>query len=307
MKVIPAVSTPFKIIGHKGLSIYKVPENTIPALRRALEAGFLIETDVQKVKDGYVMVHDKYLSGPNDEEYEGRTKIESHYGNGFYLPSGKKLVTECTLDELLKAIFDKAKLEAALSSHAGEEVCLEITEPPKIATLDDLILLLKQFPDSRTFLEIKRPDAYAVYDDGLEEEINGMLSDGGVLHNIIFNSGNESTLRNIRKINDSVPISIDTDYAPVHDLTHNMGELRRLAKEIGLNFWNPPFCDVDKKLLDDVENLKDEGLNVEVATWVQNETKKEELAEIKRLKSIGVRYLFTDQAEEALKIFTETG
>lgn len=303
MKIIPATTNLFNIIGHKGISIYKVPENTIPALRRALEAGFLIETDVQRVKDGkkpYVLVHDKYLPGPHDEEFKGRTRIESHYGNGFYLPSGKKLVTECTVEELqTRAVFDRARLEASLSEHAGEEVNLEITEPPKIATLDDLILLLKQFPESRTFLELKRPDTYATYNDGMEEEIIGMLQDNDLLANIIINSCNVSTLQNVRNASPDIAISVDTDYADIPDLTHNMNEAKRMKDEIGISFWNPPFCEVDSKLLEDTEKI-----GIKIATWVQNETKKQELAEIKRLKSIGVRYLFTDQAEEALKIFT---
>ncbi len=296
MKLLPSVN----IIGHKGISIYKTPENTIPALKRALEEEFLIETDLQKVKDGYVLVHDKYIPGLNEEsKYKGRSKIESHYGNGFYFPATTKLVSECTVDELLtNTVYKKEKHEFALSSHAGEPVSLEIHETPKIATFNDLIFLLKRFPRSRTFLEIKRPDAYATYNDGMEEEIIGILSDNGLLNNIIINSGNESALRNVRKANSSVPISIDTDYADIPDLAHNMNEVERLRDEIDLNFWNPPFFEVDGKLLEAVEKR-----GLEVATWVQNETMKEELSEIKRLKSLGVRYLFTDQAEKAREIY----
>ena len=294
MNTIPA-----HIIGHKGISIYKVPENTIQALEQALEKGFLIETDLQKVKDGYVLVHDKYIPGLSEEDsYKGRTNIETHDGNGFYFPTAKKLVTECTIDELLtKTVFDKVKHEAALSKHAGEIVTLEATEPPRIATFNDLISLLKKFPSSKTFLEIKRSDT-STYDDGLEEEVIGILSDNGLLDNIIINSCNVSTLKNIRKANSTIPISIDTDYADIPDLTHNMNEAKRMIDEIGIGFWNPPFFEVDKKLLEDTKKI-----NLEIATWVQNETKKQELEEIKRLKSIGVRYLFTDQAEEALKIY----
>lgn len=298
MKISSPVNN-INIIGHKGISIYKVPENTIPALERALEEGFLIETDLQKIKDGYILVHDKYIPGLNEESnYEGRSRIESHYGNGFYFPVTTKLVSECTVNELLMAtVYCKERHESALSNHAGEPVSLEIHETPKIATFSDLISLLKKFPHSRIFLEIKRPDAYVTYDDGMEEEVIGMLSDSRLLDNIIINTGNESTLRNVRKANSFVLVSIDTDYADVPNLAHNMDEVRRLIGEIGLNFWNPPFFEVDKKLLEDTERL-----GIEVATWVQNETIKEELSEIKRLKSIGVRYLFTDQSEKAREI-----
>ena len=205
------VSSPINkvnIIGHKGISIYKAPENTIPALEMALEKGFLIETDLQKVKDGYVLVHDKYIPGLSEEDkYEGRSKIESHYGNGFYFSGSTKLVSECTVDELLTGtVYSKERHESALSSHAGESVSLEIHETPKIATFNDLISLLKKFPNSKTFLEIKRSDPYATYNNGMEEEIIEMLSDNGLLNNIIINSGNENTLKNIRKANSFIPI-----------------------------------------------------------------------------------------------------
>ena len=304
MKIAPQQSSAlFNIIGHKGISIYKVPENTIPALEKALDAGFLIETDVQKIKDGYVLYHDKSIPGPDYNDLDdGRSKIETHYGSGFYLPTGKKPISECTLDELLtKAIFDKAWHEAALSRHAGESVHLELTETPRIATLDELITLLKKFPESRTFLELKRSDQSAIYNDGMEEEIIGILCANGLLNNTIITSSNVSTLKNIRKASSDVVISIDTDYdETIPDLTHNMSEAKRMLDEIKITFWSPPFFEVDKKLLEDTKKL-----GLEVVTWVQNETKKEELSEIKRLKSIGVKYLFTDQPEEALKIYTE--
>lgn len=295
------VASPVYIIGHKGISIYQVPENTIPALRRAFEKGFLIETDLQKVKDGYVLVHDKYIPGLSEESsYEGRSRLESHYGNGFYFPTSSKLVTECTVDELVsETIYDKIRHEDALSKHAGEPVSLDVSETPKIATFDDFIALLQRFPDSQAFLEIKRPDPYATYNDSLEAEVIQKLASGGVLKNIIFNSGNESTIRNIRSIDSSVPISLDTDYADIPDLAHNMDALKKLRDEIGLNFWNPPFFEVDERLLEGAQKL-----GVEIATWVQNENMKQELDEIRRLRSLGVKYLFTDQAEKAREIYS---
>ena len=293
----------FNIIAHRGISLYKFPENTIPALEKALEAGFLIETDVQKAKDGYVLIHDKDVSGLNDNGLsKGRTNVETHHGNGFYFSSGKKPVSECTLNELLtRTMFDKARLEAALSQQADELIQLELTESPKIATLSDLISLLKKFPNSKTFLEIKRPDIHATYDDEMEEEIIGVICDNGLLENIIINSSSLSTLKTTRRINSHIAISIDTDYADTPDLAHDMNEAKRIQDEVRISFWNPPFDEVDEKLLEATKKIE-----LEVATWVQNETKKDELSKIRRLKSIGVRYLFTNQAEEAKKIYLET-
>ena len=286
MKVI---APPINLIAHRGICLYRVPENTIPGLREALEKGFLIETDLQKIKDANVLFHDKFIPGPNDTDING---------GGFYLPSGKKPITECTLDELrLKAKFDKTKLETLLTEQAGESVHLEINEEPHIATLDEFLSLLKQFPSSKAFLEIKRPELNTTYNDGLEKELIGMVSDLDLINNIIINTSSLSTLENIRKVSSDIEISIDTDFIDGIESAHNLNEAKRLEEELKLNYWNPPFGEVHKELLEDIEKI---GLNI--ATWINHATKQREFEEIKRLISIGVKYIFTDQAEEVKRL-----
>ncbi len=291
------------LIGHRGICLYKIVENTLPALEKALEAGFLIETDVQKIKDGYVLYHDKVIPGPNDCDLsKEHTIFETQEGSGFYLPGGKKPITECTLDELLNKVqFNKEKHELALSSHAGEEVHLDLTETPRIATLGELILLLKKFPSSKTFLEIKCSDIHLDYNDGAEEEIIGMLKDNGLIKNIIINTSSVNSLRHIRKANPDIALSIDTDFIEGHpDLAHDINKALKIKEELGISFWNPPFWATDEKLLEDFEKI-----GLKIAAWTQFENKKEEINEIKRLVSIGLKYMFTNQAEEAKKTITD--
>lgn len=287
------------LIAHRGFP-YKIVENTISGLEKALEAGFLIETDVQKVKDGYVLYHNKIISGPNDINSNERHNIfETQYDSGFYLPDGKKPIVECTLDELLnKAHFAQQKHEIALSKHAGEEVHLDLSKTPKIATLSDLISLLKKFPNSKTFLEIKRPNIHIDYKDAMEEEVIGILKDNDLIKNITINSSSLSSLRHVRKASSDISISIDTDFIDGNpDLSHDINEALKIKEEIGISFWNPPFFATDEKLLEDFQKI-----GLEIATWTQFETKKQELSEIKRLASIGLKYIFTNQPEEAKEI-----
>lgn len=283
---------PVNIIAHRGISPYKVPENLIQAIEPALKLGFQVETDVQRVKGGYVLYHDDFIPGPDDKELNG---------GGFYLPSGKKPTTECTLDEvLLKAQFNRGKLEGLLSKQAGETVHLELNESPKIATLEELFALMKRFPNSKVFLEIKRPSETDVYNDGVEEEIVGMISDAGLLDNIVVISFNESSLRNTRKANSNISIGADVYYLTAKDPSIDPRDAKRMKEEIGISYWNPPFNEITRSLI-----RASEKLGLEVAPWVWKENKREELAEIIRLvKGLKLKNVMVNQAvlaEETLR------
>jgi glycerophosphoryl diester phosphodiesterase len=57
-------------ITHRGLyDNITVPENSLEAFRRSLEAGYPIELDVRLLRDGYICVfHDIYLSRMTGEK-----------------------------------------------------------------------------------------------------------------------------------------------------------------------------------------------------------------------------------------------
>jgi len=113
-----------RLVAHRGYQkLY--PENTLLALRKAIEAGArYIETDIQFSADGVpVLYHDmamKRLSG-----------VENLVGN-------------LTLGEL-----------QALSSHEPERLGEQFSDEP-IATLRQLVALLEEYPEVTAFVEIKR-------------------------------------------------------------------------------------------------------------------------------------------------------
>ncbi len=277
-----------KIIAHRGISVYKVPENTIPALREALELGFAAEADVQKLKDRRkVLFHDDFMPGESDRDLNG---------GGFFLPSGKKPVTECTLDELLlQTRFDSTRHEAILAKQAGEPVQLKISkDTPRIATLEELIELVKEFPNSTIFLEIKRQDKAALYDDGLEKEIIEMIVDNGLQNNFMIQSFNEHSLRN-SKNDKGIPLgALVYSGNPMKPLDFDKAD--KLKSEIGVSYWNPTFNETDGTLTSTIAPLK-----LNIASWVWPENKRTELIEAERLLKLGVN-LITNQAREVQRL-----
>lgn len=85
-KITNKLST--KFIAHRGLSSV-APENTIPAFKEAVKAGFWgVETDVRKTKDGkFILMHDK--------TFKAMCRVD-------------KKVNELTLDEIMKKLTIKS-------------------------------------------------------------------------------------------------------------------------------------------------------------------------------------------------------
>lgn len=269
-------------VGHRGISLYELPENTLPALEEAVRKGFHIETDVQKVQGGLVLYHDDIIPGPADAEMNG---------GGFYLPAGKKAVAECGLDELLSgAAFDRQKLEHLLSKQGGMPAALRYTSEPKIAVFDDLVKLLEQERDAEVLLEIKRADNLKFYKDGMEEEICGILKDRGLDERVTIISFNEHSLRSARQAHSTIRLGAD-----VHaELGQNIEEAKRMQAELGLHFWNPPFDIVTAELVAQIRQM-----GMEVVPWVRRQTRDQELKMIGELAQLGLPMVITNQAEKA--------
>lgn len=111
-------------VAHRGYSD-RYPENTLLAMTKAFENGACyVECDVQLTKDKVpVLLHDSNL-----ERASGKTGT----------------VDALTLQEL--ADFSAAYPEKFGDSYANE----------RIATLDEFVGLLKQWPQRRAFVEVKR-------------------------------------------------------------------------------------------------------------------------------------------------------
>ncbi len=104
----------FEIIAHKGASGV-APENTIPAIMKALEMGVdMIEIDVQQTKDEQIVVfHDETLDRTTDGEgYVHDYTLEElkQLDAGFWFAPAYKGTTIPTLREVLDSINGKCKV-----------------------------------------------------------------------------------------------------------------------------------------------------------------------------------------------------
>ncbi len=281
------------LVAHRGVSLYKIPENTPEAIEQAFKLGVEIETDIQKINGGFVLYHDENIPGPNDNSLNG---------GGFYLPSGKKPIPECTLrDLLIMAQFDRGKHETILSKQAGEKVILTYKEEPRIATLGDLIYLLKKYPKAKVHLEIKRPIETEIYNDGLEEELIGILKDENLVARVIIISFNESSLKNIRKANSSIKLGVDIYGKQALDLQI----AKRMKDELAISYWNPPFKQVNQSTIGIFNQIEKLGLDVIPWPWI--ETKKQELDYLQILtKTLRIKSTMTNQFEIVDKIINQS-
>jgi len=114
----------FEIVAHRGASAYE-PENTLRAVRKALELGAdAIEVDVRRSKDGRIMViHDDRLE---------RTTNGTGYVRDHDLTALRKL--DAGQGERIPL------LEEVLTTVAGAvPLLIEIKEPPTVAAVSEIV------------------------------------------------------------------------------------------------------------------------------------------------------------------------
>jgi glycerophosphoryl diester phosphodiesterase len=113
-------------ISHRGLHDV-VPENTLPAFTRALEAGAdAIELDVHGTRDGAVVVHhdDRAAGIPSDRSLRDRPIAELTYREvqSFYLGGGARIPT---LADVLEALHGRAMAYVEVKVPGIEEAVAE--------------------------------------------------------------------------------------------------------------------------------------------------------------------------------------
>jgi glycerophosphoryl diester phosphodiesterase len=285
MTIVSNIPATFRNIAHRGISVYKSPENTRGALRTAFDQGFDIETDVQWVGGEPFLYHDDYIPGPSDDTLNG---------GGFYLPTGKKLVYDCSPDELRKALFNKAKLEGLLSKQAGETIKLDLNENPIIATLNDLLPI----PDGcKAYIELKRPDENKEFNDGLEETVVKWIERNNLHDKVVIISFNIPGLIKARKLDPRIEIGVDV----YSDFGRNPQEAQKLRDIIGITCWNPPLEDTSASLVDSIHCL-----GLQIMPWTWNEDKGKEIAEVRRVLSLGVDGVINNQAAKVKATFQKS-
>lgn len=117
----------FEAIAHRGLHDV-VPENTLPAFRRALEAGAdAVELDVHATRDGVVVVHhDAHVAGiPSNRSLRDRPIAELTHREleSFYLGGGARVPT---LTDVLEVLRGRAIAYVEVKAAGFEEAVADV-------------------------------------------------------------------------------------------------------------------------------------------------------------------------------------
>lgn len=151
-----------KYIAHRGFHNEENPENTLGAFKRAIEKGYVIELDVQLLKDGtVVVVHDNKLSRLCGED---------------------KYVSNCTYDEIkglkvLNSDFTIPTFKEVLEFIDGKTpLLIEIKNTLKVGELERKTYeLLKEY-NGEYAIQSFNPYSLAWFKDNAPNVLRGQLS-----------------------------------------------------------------------------------------------------------------------------------
>ena len=111
---------------HRGLHSNGVPENSLAAFRKACDAGYGIELDVQLSKDGEIMVFHDYLLGRMTDSDKKLSELDSSELKALKLGGSEETIP--SLDEVLSLVDGKVPLLIELKGESlNKDLC------PKLA------------------------------------------------------------------------------------------------------------------------------------------------------------------------------
>lgn len=176
-----------KIWGHRGASGY-APENTLPAYELAAKMGADgIELDVQKTKDGQLVVcHDETIDRTSDH---------------------KGLVRDYTLSELKAMTFSKTHPEYG---------------DVKIPTLAEVLDYVKNSTSMTINIELKTG---IIFYENIEAETVKMVHDFSMQERIIYSSFNHYSVKKIQQIDPEAEVGLlyEDEFIDVPRYGHEMG------------------------------------------------------------------------------------
>lgn len=176
-----------KIWGHRGASGY-APENTLPSYELAAKMGADgIELDVQKTKDGQLVVcHDETIDRTSD-----------HTG----------LVRDYTLDELKAMNFSRTHPEYG---------------DVKIPTLREVLDYVKNSTSMTVNIELKTG---IIFYENIEEETVKMVHDLSMQERVIYSSFNHYSVRKIQQTDPEAEVGLlyEDEFIDVPKYGHEMG------------------------------------------------------------------------------------
>lgn len=196
----------FGIWAHRGCS-RELPENTLEAfLEAAAIPGITgIETDVQRTRDGILILHhdetiDRLREWPDGGEESNRI-CDLTYTELLSL----KLKDECIRREVCTAGSDAGSQDTAQFSplveryRAGDRRLSPDRKPFQIPTLAETLEALKPYFERGLKLNIELKNSIVPY-EGMEEEVLRAVAEAGAEGNIVYSSFNPGSMGLIRRL-----------------------------------------------------------------------------------------------------------
>lgn len=279
--IFPQAPRHFDIEGHRGTRGW-MPENTIPAFKKALQLGVdTLELDMVVTKDGKLVVsHEAWFSSAISLDKDGKP-----------IPADKQReynIYKMTYDEVRQ--FDVGSLG---NKDFPQQEKMKVAKP----LLKDVFTELAKFarenkmPTPHYNIEIKtegvtgddvyhpKPDIFAkiVYDELRADKME---------KNAIVQSFDIRALKEMRKLSRTIPLSL---------LVSNRDGVVKNLENLGFDpeIYSPNYLLIDA---DTVSICHKRG--IKVLPWTVNET-----ADLERMKAFDLDGLITDYPDRAIKAF----
>jgi glycerophosphoryl diester phosphodiesterase len=258
--------------GHRGTR-GNLPENTLPAFKRALEIGVdTLELDCGITRDGVVVIHHDRRLNPD----------VARGPDGKWVTAPAPTIYSLSFDELQK--YDVGRLRPG-SEYAKRFPHQKPIDGTRVARLADLFAMTKE-SKVRFNIETKLLPTHPDETVGPEAFARALIAEfrkAGVTKRAVIQSFDYRTLKIVEK---EAP-EIETVY--LSEITDAVPEKARAA---GAKIWSPDFHAITPHVMREVRRL---GLRVVV--WTPNEP-----ADIEQMIDAGVDGIINDYPERVIEV-----
>jgi glycerophosphoryl diester phosphodiesterase len=277
------------IQGHRGARGL-LPENTLPAFSRALDAGVTtLELDCGVTRDGVVViVHDPALNPDIARDANGR-----------WLEAPTPAVWRLTYGELER--YDVGRLRPG-TAYAQRYPRQQAVDGARIPRLADLFALVRARGDNQVRFNIETKISPLMPEDTASPEVfvQALLAEirkAGVASRVTIQSFDWRTLAIVQKKAPAIPtayltaertaprnVAEGSQWTAGHRLSEFAGSLPRMIKTAGGAIWSPPFGELTQERVREAH-----ALGLKVVVWTVNNE-----ADMRRLIGWGVDGIISD-------------
>ena len=258
--------------GHRGTR-GNLPENTLPAFKRALEIGVdTLELDCGVTRDGVVVIHHDRRLNPD----------VARGSDGKWVTAPAPTVHELTFEQLQKYDVGRIRPGSEYAKRFPHQKPIDGTRIPKLADLFAMTRDSKVRFNIETKLLPAHPDE-TVGPEAFARALIAEFRKAGVTKRAVIQSFDYRTLKIVER---EAP-EIETVY--LTEITHAVPEQVHAA---GAKIWSPDFHAITPYVMNEVRRL---GLRVVV--WTPNEP-----ADIEQMIDAGVDGIISDYPERVIEV-----